>query len=314
MPPKTIISTQNKEQRKLDRRKLGPLNECIVSPLTKKRYESAVAAFFSWMQSETISLPATVNEFDDILCSYLEFLWEEGEGRSLASNTVAGLQYVRPTLKKNLICAWRLLSAWAKRELPARAPPLTPYLLECFAGQALLQNEPLVCLVCILAFHGLLRTGEACRLKCQDLSFGDSPKTLVINLGLTKGGARIVIDKPFVVQLAEAFCLHREPHEPLMPKGVGYFRQVFNHIVTQLNLVDWGFKPYSLRRGGATEHFRRFNSLSATVVKGRWASSKMARVYLNDGLATLASYKFNSSQARLQKARNKFNACANLAL
>ena len=319
MPPKTVIGSANRKQRQIDRRALGPLQECIVSPLTKKRYDSAVALFFKWMESEGLPLPPTTVEFDEILSSYVEHLWQEGESRSLGSNTVAGLQYVRPTLRKNLICTWRLLGAWAKRELPARAPPLTPFLVECLAGQALALGEPMVALACLLAFYGLLRTGEVCKLKRGDLSIGENPKTLVINLGLTKGGARmgalesVVINKVFVVNLAHSFCLNRAADEKLLPKQAGHFRLVFNKLISHLELTDWGFKPYSLRRGGATDHFRTFNSLSATVVKGRWASSKMARVYLNDGLATLASFNFSPTNKRLKQAHDRFRSCSNLA-
>ena len=192
MAPKKEISTSNRSQRKADRQQLGALSDLIVNPSTKRRYESAVQAFFHWMTLESKTLPPTVEAFDEVLCAHIEFLWQDGEGRSLASNTVAGLQFVRPTLRSKLPCAWRLLSAWAKRELPARAPLLTVFLLQALVGLAFKKDLPNVATALIVGFYGLLRTGEILKLTFQDFNVGKSPRTLVINLGLTKGGAQKV--------------------------------------------------------------------------------------------------------------------------
>ena len=49
-----------------------------------------------------------------------------------------------------------------------------------------------------------------------------------------------------------------------------------------------GFRPYSLRRGGATQAFRETGNMPAVLEKGRWAHTRTASTYLNDGLARLA--------------------------
>lgn len=312
MAPKTIIATGNRAKRKADRQALGALSDIIVSEATKSRYQSAVATLFHWMQTENEKMPATVEDFDLFLCKYVEFLWQDGEGRSVASNTVAGIQFMKPTLRKRLVCTWRLLGAWAKREMPARAPPLTVYLVEAMAGLAMSHNEPQVATALMLGFYGLLRTGELLKLSAQDFSIGKSPRVLVINLGLTKGGARqgalesVTVDNLTVVNMVDVFCKRSSRGDKLLPKGNAHFRMTFNQLLKELCLDDWGFRPYSLRRGGATEHFRRFNSLSATTVRGRWSSAKMARIYLNDGLATLASFSFEKQKLKLKAAHSSF--------
>jgi hypothetical protein len=40
------------------------------------------------------------------------------------------------------------------------------------------------------------------------------------------------------------------------------------------------FTPYSLRRGGATYHFAVTGSLGSLTQRGRWSSSRTARIYL----------------------------------
>ena len=48
---------------------------------------------------------------------------------------------------------------------------------------------------------------------------------------------------------------------------------------------SFGFKPYSIRRGGATAYFRVTRNMEATLDRGRWSSARVARIYINDGLA-----------------------------
>lgn len=315
MAPKAVIAAKSKAARIEARRKLGQLEDIIVSPATKSRYRSAVHRIFHWLSLEGIAIPSDNAAFDTLLARYIEHLWCDGDGRSTASNTVAGLQHFVPTLKKTLVCSWRLLSAWAKHELPARAPPLTLFLLQCLSGAAMSLKQPNLVVLLRLAFYGLLRTGEACNLVSQDVSVQSEPLMVVVNLGLTKGGARqgaaesVVIEDAITVRLTAALKTVLQPGDPLFPGGAGKMRKVFGQRCQLLLLSERGFRPYSLRRGGATFLFRKTGSLATTVVKGRWASAKMARIYLNDGLATLASFDFNENDARLAKYQRDFAGC-----
>ena len=56
----------------------------------------------------------------------------------------------------------------------------------------------------------------------------------------------------------------------------------------KLKLEDHGFRPYSLRRGGATHWFQHHGSFDKLLVQGRWAAAKTAKIYVNEGLALLA--------------------------
>ena len=52
------------------------------------------------------------------------------------------------------------MKTWATNEIPNRAPPLPLEALEMMIGQSLFQKDDLFALSLMLAFHGLLRTGE----------------------------------------------------------------------------------------------------------------------------------------------------------
>ena len=60
-----------------------------------------------------------------------------------------------------------------------------------------------------------------------------------------------------------------------------------SEALQSLSLEQWEFRPYSLRRGGATFWFNRHGSLDRILLQGRWMAAKTARTYLNEGLAVL---------------------------
>ena len=70
------------------------------------------------------------------------------------------------------------------------------------------------------------------------------------------------------------------------------------------------FRPYSLRRGGATFWFGRHQSLDRLLIQGRWASQKTARIYLNEGLAMLASMHLPKSHPNLRPFLNIYTQTA----
>ena len=62
-----------------------------------------------------------------------------------------------------------------------------------------------------------------------------------------------------------------------------------------LGLEEYGFLPYSLRRGGATAYYRATKNMEATL--HRWASQRVARIYVNDGLAREIELRFTPEVA-----------------
>ncbi|CAE8660827.1 unnamed protein product, partial [Polarella glacialis] len=171
-------------------------------------------------------------EFDELLCLFVEHLWEEGEGRAKAADTLASLQDARPWLKRQLPAAWRLVKAWSQHELPARASPFTENLVESLVGAGLARGRPDFGLACLLAFRVLLRTGEL-NVSAGDFSMDTCGKSGVLNLGQTKTSQRlgasegVVIDDPVLLKLVNAWLLDKEPGDKLLPRGMSEFRKMF---------------------------------------------------------------------------------------
>jgi hypothetical protein len=111
---------------------------------------------------------------------------------------------------------------------------------------------------------GLLRTGELLGLRNKDVSQEGLTSVAVISLGVTKGGKRAGAAESVTT---EADTLRRlwqwkratSPGTSLCPQP-HQWRKMFNDTISSLGLTEYQYRPYSLRRGGAT-----FTSNTMTV-------------------------------------------------
>ena len=264
-----------------------------MQPATKQRYTRAVDKFLHFLHDNQLRLPANRDKLDPLLCDYLEHLWASGEGRALASDTVAGLQDYDVRIRGQLTGAWRLLKTWSMNEIPNRAPPLPQHVLHAMVGWAFFHQRFTFGVSLLLGFYGMLRTGEILDLRSSQLFTEFNNPKLIVSLGLTKGGKRqgasesVVIGYDMVVTFVKKWKDLASSHTPLAVSP-GNWRALFNEAVTALQLQSFGFRPYSLRRGGATWWFAKHHSLDKILVQGRWQAPKTARIYINEGLSILA--------------------------
>ena len=156
----------------------------------------------------------------------------------------------------------------------------------------------------LIGFYALLRTGELLSLRNKDIVQASSTSVAIISLGLTKGGQHTGASES--VTLTEEETLRRlwqwksqVPPGAFLCPAPHTWRKIFNQSLESLGLGDLGYRPYSLRRGGATFYFQRHGQLDRLLVQGRWQSSRTARIYLNSGLAMLAEQQLQMSPKAL---------------
>ena len=300
---KKIVEGRSKQQRQKVRKSLGKLKDLTVQPRTRHRYDHALRQFLDWLTREGLRLPTQASQMDNVVSDYLEFLWASGEGKSVANNALAALQDYEPSLKKKLPGSWRLMKAWNSAEIPNRAPPLTLSLLNALCGWSVMQDCPEFGLSLRVAFFGLLRTGELLSLRAKDIYLNTPKGPAVISLGLTKSGARqgaaesITIHDSSVIPSLYRWKCQAKPHDFLTSKPHAW-RNLFNRAIEGLKLQEFAYRPYSLRRGGATFFFQHHGSFDRLLVQGRWGAAKTARIYLNDGLAQLSEISVPNSHLR----------------
>eukprot|EP00435_Cladocopium_sp_Y103_P032808 s562_g8.t1 len=166
--------------------------------------------------------------------------------------------------------------------VPARAPPLTHRLVRGLAAYEMILGHLEMSALLLLSFHCLLRTGEALALVPGDLLLGQS--TGVVSLKSTKSGKRnaateaISITDQVVLETVRSLVIARREANlvdvPLWSGSGAAFRKRFAELCRVFDIERLGFRPYSLRRGGATDLFQRSHSMECALIRGRWESSR----------------------------------------
>lgn len=291
--PKRHLEGKTKEERVNTRSKLGPLRTLTVQPATRARYDKALQQFFTFLTNQDIPLPKERYRMDAIASDYVEHLWSTGEGRALAADTIAALQDSQPQLRGHLQGTWRLLKTWNTSEIPNRAPPMPVEVLEAMIGHAIFHGRPLFALSLLLGFYGLLRTGEILGLTKQHLAVASRSTAVLVSLGLTKGGKRQGAAESVKVAVEDIIRRTQQwlstPLAPLnLTDAPHIWRKLFSDTLDSLGFSHLQFRPYSLRRGGATFQFRQEGCFDRLMVHGRWHALKTTRLYINEGMSILA--------------------------
>ena len=246
------------------------------------------------------------SSYDRFLSAYIEHAWEAGSTRGEAGNALSASVLVYPQLRGrgHLADSWFLLNAWSRYEVPMRAPPMPVEVLLALVWFFVRKGQLGGAVMLALGFDCFLRTGEMLSLILSDINIDDS-FTGVVRLSHTKTGQRhaafeaSTINDPLCGRLYRAYQrqlaegTHQE-HYLFLPKAHVFYR-LFREGLDWLGLGSVGFLPYSVRRGGATAYFRATRNMEASLDRGRWSSARVARIYLNDGLAREIELRLSDS-------------------
>jgi hypothetical protein len=295
MPPKIrqVLGKVTRAGRAEVRQDAGRLRDNRVNGKTLQRYTAACMMFQWWLFGNGTEYAAGWDELDLQLCSFLESLWEDGESKGIANDVLSGTQHFLLT-RRRLQGAWQLLTTWGRLELPCRAPPMLSHIALAIAGLAISIKRVDYAALILLTFHCFLRSGELYTVRPNHITL-QSNRTGVIALPWTKVGQQrgaqemVTIDDPFVGYWLSVACNLAQADSPLLNGSPHQFRVFFFKACAALGVADLKFKPYSLRRGGATFDFLTHKDIARTVLRGRWGDIRTARIYITDGAATIAT-------------------------
>ena len=124
---RAFVAPKSRGARKALRARIGPLRLAKVAPKTLARYATAAHCFYRFAILMFGMVAANWDELDGQLQYYIETLWTEGESRSLAGDTLSGVQHLLST-RRQIPGSCGLLRTWSSLELPERTPPLLPEL------------------------------------------------------------------------------------------------------------------------------------------------------------------------------------------
>ena len=192
------------------------------------------------------------------------------------------------------------LEVVATRGGSVACPPLLVVLARAFVARAVHLNHLRFAAHLSLGYHALLRTGELLQLQFRDLEA--SLDCGVVSLKCSKSGLRSGSQE--AVALRDSLCLQilsallaTTPHSPgdkIWPHSAQAFRLAFKRLVTFFNASQFSFKPCSLRRGGATYLLQYgLAAMESILLRGRWKSLAVGRLYLEDVLAQIPSLRFS---------------------
>ena len=99
VPRAQLVHRKLKSERKRERQKLGRLQELVVQKGTRTRYLTAVSRFLEFLQMQNYSYPCSFTKLDSKVCEFIEILWQEGEPKAYASDTISGLGHFIPACK-----------------------------------------------------------------------------------------------------------------------------------------------------------------------------------------------------------------------
>ena len=294
--PRILLAGRTRADRQ--RRRAGiRLRDFTITEKTRKRYEVAIAHILPHLEAQE-----SLHDLDGVLSDWIEWQWVRGESLSLIADGLSGLHFFWPEIRGQLRQAWRLFKSWRRVETPARAPPLTLQLARAFVAKAVDAGKIALGTLVAIGFHGLLRTGELLKLRFQDVEWNQ--ECGVLTLHQSKTGLRtgtheaVALRDPLVLQLLDTLWSVQRPYPGalLWPYSGGFFRKEFQSLCDFFQVSSLRFKPYSLRRGGATMLLQYGVPLEAILVRGRWRSLNVARLYLQDGLAQIPALRTNRSQ------------------
>ena len=298
---KVLAGRFSRAERKRQRKNID-LEDASLTDQTRARYYLALRKLMpSLINVETFDV------LDEKVCLWIERMWKQGEPLLTIGDALSALHFYQPSTKRQIPHAWKLFATWRKLEVPARAPPLTAMLVRGMSALALDRGKLELATCLILGFHALLRTGELLALRGTDILMGKTHALL--RFELTKTGRRhavseaISLDDEIVLLLLTTLLQVRKDkgclETLLWNQSSQAFRQQFKKLCHDFGLDHLQFRPYSLRRGGATDFFQKTLSMEATLLRGRWESSRVAKLYINDGLSFLPTLKTTPTMQRM---------------
>ena len=263
---------------------------------------------FSFWNTQQM-FPKDKLDIDENVAAFVEYQWAEGEPSYISSNALAALQFFLP-LKGKLILGWELLKTWHKKEPPIRVMPMHPLLLLGMAAYIGRRGFVDVAALILTGFDAILRSGEIYKLHVGDILFAEDKA--VLNLRDTKTSQvtgymdMVICESKEAVILLKAACEGRSRKLPVMTVSPSKFRKLFQEAACYFGVTD-RLTVYSLRRGGATWSFLQHGSMERVLLRGRWQSTKTARMYLQDAVAGMSDLQLSDSmRTALQKEVSMF--------
>ena len=302
----------------------------VILHQTRQRRDTLLHAFDVWLVEnlcttleELVGRPfIDYEEVSEALVACGKDMYQSGKSYGRFSETINAVTSKRPALRRNLAAAWDLAFNWAVDEPHEHHAALPLSIMLALVTLGLLWGWARESAIIALAFTGVLRVGEVLSAKRSDLILpqdaapGFDAALLMIKQPKTRGRAArhqsSRVDPIDVVSLLVAVYGSCALDEPLWPFSPSTLRRRFAQLQTALGLVKGAhgqpiYSLSSLRPGGATFWLQLTEDAEYVRRKGRWISTKVLEVYLQEASVVTYETKITSvSKSRVDALCKQF--------
>ncbi len=181
---------------------------------------------------------------------------------------------------------------------------MPPLVLLGFAGFALSRGALDVAALLLAGFARMLRSMEMFSI-CRNHVALAAQLTGAILLPDTKSGKRkggleiaCLSDRLAGYWLGRAMLMVNL-RDPILRRSIG---GIFADACRALGMADQCYRLYSIRRGGAAFDYKEYGNLARTIFNGRRGSTKVARIYITEGAATVNEWQLSEATKRLLRS------------
>ena len=287
-----------------NRKKKTHLGFVGLQPKTVRAYRLALDNFLRFLGRRSIH-HMRPSRLDFYVSEFINSAYQEGDPLAYSGHLLSALKRFHPELRLQLPVSSQFYRNWARNHVPTRAIPASWPLVEAMIAVAYHQKQTAAGLLLGLGFNCMLRTSEMLQLTWKHIVV--HPSRAALSVILPK--AKTSIGNPQVLQVTDLQLIamasshldalrSRDKQLLIWPKSAAAFRDLFQDLLVHLGFGPQSYLPYSLRRGGSTWLFQHSLSLDLVVTRGRWACSKTARQYIDQGTLQLAQVTWTPHQCR----------------
>ena len=295
------MGQKGKTERRERRASVGPLSSNRVTRHTRARCFDAADRFLTWVIACGLGLGPTWDELEWQLSEYVECLWQEGEPEGLAADTLSGSgHFIRRAvgmLALGSSCLYGADSRYRTEHLLCqRTWPWLSRVGVCSRGDSISPLWSTVVFIC----RCVLR-------RCSRFLATFSPSAVILKVVSAcrrrKLRSSVGLAKSTVSMIPWSGVSSWKRSRPLRTAKYSSSRgprsgSFFATGVAALGLTSRSYRPYSIRRGGATHDFLVHHDLQRSLLRGRWSSLRTANINITDGAALIQELKLTPAMHR----------------
>lgn len=290
-----------------------------VKKETQVTYDRGVKLFMAFLRRRGVRksvFSLKPHSVDDYLTMFLHavYIFKKGRCRHLGSAALHGIMLHRPELKERhkLAKARAALKGWEKLRPSVKHPPLPRFLLVVLAFFLRKNGFPVIAIAFLVAWEGLLRIGELCRIRVKDVAFtsdlrigGKKPAVLVIKKAKTGKNQVVSIRSKEIAVLLSQVVAGKKKKQLAFGVSPRVMRKMLKRAFSSIQVRKRRWTFHSIRHGAATAALMEGMPLEEVLRRGRWKAAASARHYIQEGEALLLAADIDNAVLALGRDVDK---------